>query len=414
MMQLFDGRLMRLLTFLTRTQAWLSPSEVVKRFRIGDEKVAYRTVHRWFSFLRENGGLVYFPYPKANRLGLQDVLVRAYGLRSADVLSIVPFGASFNVEVNLGDTVPFVSQTYWVPGDAVMPFREYWRTAEDLGLVSAVDILLSRNTHFAFSPFDEAIAETGRAEILRKPDNRYFEALIKRNLGKPFAVGLAERIAESPLIIPIVIEHIWEHYSSRHVWQAIRSRGEADILAYGKKFFATATQRPGSALRILQQQWQDLVEDFNDVFLQPRVLFDWTQLKGSVFLSFLARTRSSEDSVKLAVRSSEVSIYAALKLGVETEGACHVSCFLPTDQLLPILRLVREHHIDREPPSVAVQDKEATIALFQPSFCKLDWRMFDPANLSWRFAGDAYVERLKGIRSSQSLEGPELLAPRHG
>ena len=34
------------------------------------------------------------------------------------------------VEVGLGDNRHFVTQGYWVPGDAMKPFREFWRIAK--------------------------------------------------------------------------------------------------------------------------------------------------------------------------------------------------------------------------------------------------------------------------------------------
>jgi GTP cyclohydrolase II len=64
------------------------------------------------------------------------------------------------------------------------------------------------------------------------------------------------------------------------------------------------------------------------------------------------------------------------------------------------MQIVREHHRDREAPLVSVQDEKATFELFQEAFCRVDWRLFDPATASWRFDGDGYVERLKGLRPS--------------
>src|SRR5205823_13761110 len=92
---------MKLLSFLTRKQAWLSPLEISNEFRLDGAKVSARTIHRWFSLLREKGGLVYYPYPRANVLGLADVLVTIHGLNDPRILGIVPFTASFNVECSL-------------------------------------------------------------------------------------------------------------------------------------------------------------------------------------------------------------------------------------------------------------------------------------------------------------------------
>jgi len=48
-------------------------------------------------------------------------------------------------------------------------------------------------------------------------------------------------------------------------------------------------------------------------------------------------------------------------------------------------------------PFVAVQDKRATLNLFRPSYCKLDWRLFDPLELASSFDGDAYIGQAKAL-----------------
>ncbi len=396
-MHLYDPHLLRLLSFLTRRQGWLLPKDVAASFRIDGKPVSSRTVQRWFAFLRANGGFVYYPYPKANVLGLQDVLVRIHGLRDPAILGVLPFAASFNVEIALSDGHPFVSQTYWVPGTSLRAFDEYWAAARDLGVLERVDILRAKNTHTIFSPFHEVIASDGRAHIERPVDNAYFRALIRRNLRRAFEVRLSETLAASPLVIPIVIEHIWQHYSSQHVWRAIRATGEANILKYGggaRKAF----ERPGAALRLVQEQWSRLMKDYDAVFLQPRVFFDWPSIRDAMFLSFLIRT-DTDRMIEAAMRTSEHAIVTALKPGLGPEGECHVTCFIPSDQQLDVLRVVNELHRGREPPLISLQDRKATLELFQPTFCRLDWRLFDPIDLSWRFEGEHYLEQLNSLKS---------------
>ena len=390
---------MQLLTFLTRKQAWLSPSEIGRSFRLHEEPITSRTIHRWFAFLRAHGGFVYYPYPRANYLGLQDVLVRIHGLRNPDALGVLPFGASFTAEVGLADGHPFVSQAYWVPGNALRAFEEYWEAARDLDLVGKVEMFRTRNTHFFFSPFHEMITADGKAEMHGKVENSYFEAWFRRHQREKFEVRLGDRIAASPLIIPSVVEHIWGHYSSRHVWDAISSKGEEAILAYGKRFFTRALERPGSALRLLQMQWKELLDHFDEVFLQPRVAFDWPRLRNSMQLTVMMHTNSAESMVQAVTKASERSIITAVKPGLGPEGWCHLSCFMPSDQQSAVLHVVNEYHRDRDPPLLAIQDRETTISMFRRAFCKVDWRLFDPATLSWRFEGDAYLERLKELKS---------------
>ncbi len=391
---------MKLLTFLTRRQAWMSPLDVSRSFRLDDRTVTSRTVHRWFLFLRQTGGFVYYPYPKASTLGLQDVLVRVRGAHNPAVFGILPFGSSFNVEVLLPDGRPFVSQGYWVPGSAVDAFQEYWRAARDLGLIGDFELFQSRNTHFVYSPFHQTTTPDGSAALQGPVDNRHFEALLRRNLREPFDVQIGEPIARSPLVVPLVLEHVWAHFSSHGVWQAIRDRGEAAIRAYGKGSFARKIERPGAALRLLQQQWSGLLKDFDAVFLQPRVFFNLYALRNLTVISFLVRPGPVERMVEAAVRASERSIITTLNPGVGYEERCLISCFAPSDQMVPLLELIGEHHRDLEPPTVAVQDMKATFALFQPAYCKVDWRLFDPVALSWRFHGEEYVERLKGLKAA--------------
>lgn len=396
-MELFDPRLMKLLTFLTRRQAWFSPLEISRAFQIDGKSVTSRTVHRWFVFLRENGGFVYYPYPKASVLGLQDVLVRVRGARDHAVFGVLPFGSSFNVELLLADGQPFVTQGYWVPGSDVDAFQDYWRAARDLGLVAEFELFQSRNTHFVYSPFHEVTSPDGAALLHGSVDNRHFEALLRRNLREKFDVRVGDRIAKSPLVVPLVLEHLWAHFSSERVWQAIRERGDAPIRAYGGVSFGRKIERPGAALRLLQQQWSALLEDFDRVFLQPRVFFNLYALRNLIVVSMMIRAGPVERMVEAASRASEKSIVTTLKPGVGYEERCLISCFAPGDQLVPLLELVRNFHRGREPPVVAVQDLNATSAMFQPAYCKVDWRLFDPVSLSWRFDGKAYVEQLKGL-----------------
>jgi len=71
----YDPRVLRLLSFLTRTQAWLTPPEIAKTFRIDGRPIGVATLYRWFAALEDATGLAYFPYPRMNVLGLQEVAV---------------------------------------------------------------------------------------------------------------------------------------------------------------------------------------------------------------------------------------------------------------------------------------------------------------------------------------------------
>src|SRR3972149_8276281 len=102
----------------------------------------------------------------------------------------MPFASAFSVEGERADGHPFVNQSYWVPGTALRSFEEYWETARDLGLVERVDLFRSRNTMFIFSPFHELVTPDGKARLEKEADNRYFEALIRRNLKEKFEVRL--------------------------------------------------------------------------------------------------------------------------------------------------------------------------------------------------------------------------------
>lgn len=376
----------------------MSPVEISNEFRLDRSRVSARTLHRWFSVIREKGGLVYYPYPRANALGLADVLLTIHGLHDPRVLSIVPFAASFNVETSLDRGEPLVRQGYWVPANAMAEFREFWRTAHDLGLIGEFEIYPSRNTHFIFSRFEDVTTEQGSAVWSHPSDNSYFKSLIERDFREPFEVRLGRLMIDAPLMIPLVVEHIWEHYSSRQVWQAIGQRDLSQAWKYAKGLRPRDPRKPGAALHLLQDQWEHLMQNFEEVFIQPRVFFNWPILKNSTFLSAMMRAPSSKAMVEAVVRMSERSIVTGLKPSVELDGACHVSCFLPSDQLAHVARIIGGCHSSNTPPIIAVQDRAATLELFQPSFCKLDWNYFDPSSLSWTFDGQKYQERVKRLK----------------
>ncbi|MGQ0796970.1 MAG: hypothetical protein ACT4OI_03780, partial [Methanobacteriota archaeon] len=83
--------------------------------------------------------------------------------------------------------------------------------------------------------------------------------------------------------------------------------------------------------------------------------------------------------------------------GVEFEERCHINCFIPSDQLVSVLEMAKEAHKGHEPPSVTIMNREATLELFRPTYCKLDWRLFEPKELAWRFDSESYQERLKAL-----------------
>lgn len=394
-LRMFDPRMLKMLTFLTRKQAWLSPPEIAKDFKLENRAFSVMTLYRWFEFLKERAGLVYFPYPRMNLLDLQEVVVRIQGVRSPEILGIVPYAHSFLAEVGLGDGQPFVTQSYWVPGSAMDSFNEYWKTAQDLGLVKSADVFPVMNTHFIFSPFHEVITKDGWSRIQTGVDNGYFESLLSRHLHEDYEVRIGEYAATSPLLIPIVLEHLWRHCSSKQVWQAIRAKGEVQILDFGKGKFLKALKKPGAALRVLQQQWQLLLDDFEEVFLQPVVFLPPYLVRNSQAFSFTVKTGSFENALGLAMDISRNALVTTLMPVVSKEGDCRLWCSAPAEKQPSILRIVREYHSGPEQPVLGITDIEATRQLAQPSFCGFDWRSFEPESLSWRFEGDKYLEKLK-------------------
>ena len=400
-MKVFDRRILELLTFLTRKQAWLSAPEVTKLYRHEGKAVGLTTVYRWFSHLEEQAGLAYFPSPRMNTLGLADFHVRIYGLRTPAVLKALPFSHSFQVEIGL-DGQAFVSQDYWIPASGTKDFLAYWDTAKDLGLVEGVDVLPFRNLHLLYSPLHEVLTEDGSADFADEVDVAHFEALVCRHLREPYTVDVGKRIAASPLVVPLILEHLWRHCSSRQVWQAIRAKGEGHILKYARGGLSKALRKPGTALRLLQQQWQDLLAHFDDVFLQPVVYFPPGFLRNCPLISFTVNPGSAERIAELAVRVGRRSVLAAVMPEAGPGSRCRIWCNPPSGQLPVLLRLMKEYHRGSGSPVFGLVDIEATRRLAQPAFCGFDWRAFDPMGLQWRFDGTEYVERLKGRPASEA------------
>ena len=399
-LRVLDRDLLRLLSFLTRRQAWMSPPEISRTFRPDGRGVSERTLYRWFSILEEQLGLAYFPYPRMNLLGLADVHVRLKGVRSPAVMAAIPWGRSSWVEIGL-DGRPFLSEDYWIPGPALKSFREYWSAAKDLGLVSEVELLAVRNPHFFFSPFHEVVDEEGWVEIPGEMDNSYFVDLFRRHLEEPYAIRVGDWVKASPLVVPLVLEHLWRHCSSRQVWHAIRAKGDAHILRHAKGSLAKALLKKGHALQVLQRQWDDLVRHFNDVFLQPVVLLPLGLLRNSLIVTFTLRPESDEATVELARRVSGRSVVTVVMPEEGPEGRCRMWCTPPSEYVPAILRLIGEHHRGAKPPFVGIVDLNATRRATQPSFLGFDWQTFDAETFTWAFRGEAYIESLKGLKPDQ-------------
>jgi hypothetical protein len=152
------------------------------------------------------------------------------------------------------------------------------------------------------------------------------------------------------------------------------------------------------------------LQHFEEVFVQPRVFFDWTGLKNTTFLSVVMQAPSSQEMLDAVFRMSERSIVTALKPSIELDGRCHLSCFLPSDQIAAVVRIVGESHSGPTPPLIAIQDRAATLQLFQPNFCKLNWSCFEPSSLAWTFDGPDYMERLKSLKPRQLAQS---VTPQH-
>ncbi len=392
----FDHRLLKLVGFLARQSAWLSANEMSEQFRLDGKTVSIRTIYRWLGYLRKRA-FVYYPYPRANLLALQEVIVRIHGLRNPAILRIMPFGASFKVEIDLPEGAPVVSQGYWVPGSSMSEFGAFWQSAVETGLADHVELFESRNSHFIYSPFHHLIREDGVVELREPVDNGFFGSILKRNLERPFEVKLGKAYASSPLLIPLVLEHIWEHFSSRQLWRAIRARGEAQIARFADGQFARYLHRPGAAMQLLQQQWEELLQRFEEVFIQARVNYGWDDLPGLTMLTFRLDLGSVEGIVEAALRLSERTVFTGIHPSAHQRGMCQISCRLPHDQVIPCIKLAKQFHRGHAIPLIALLDGPTTMSLFDRHFCKLDWTLFDSSDLRWRFPIGTYLRELEEI-----------------
>ncbi len=400
-MQVFDRRLLALLTFLTRRQAWLTPGEIAPQFRLEGRQFTPRTIFNWFAFLKSQG-LVYYPYPRANLLGLQETLVTIHGLRDPSILAIMPFGASFEAHMGPGDSRSAIHQGYWVPSSARNDFREFWETARDLSLLEEVDIFESKNKHFLYSPFHEVVTEAGFSSLEDPVDNSYFGRLLDRHLRERYEIGLGPWVETSPILVPIVLEHIWACASSRQIWSLIRARGEREISRYVQGKSARALANGGSALRLLQRQWRGLLLDFETAFLQPRVQNVLRLPANGLTVSLTFEPGSVRRMVESAVEISSRSLGLGLMPGLQRERECNMVITIPSNQIVTLLKIAEEYHRGNQPPSFSIQDTESTNALFNPVFCKVDWRLFDPTDLCWQFDIDGYLGRLHKVKTKDS------------
>jgi len=259
------------------------------------------------------------------------------------------------------------------------------------------------------------VDKDGLVDIREEVDNEHFANLLRTHLKERYDVRVGERIAGSPLLVPLVLEHLWRHCSSRQVWEAIRAKGEPYFLRYARGPYAKALRKEGAALKLLQEQWTGLLQHFDDVFLQPVVFWPPGLLRNASLLSFTLRADSDERIVDLAQRASQRSVVTAVMPEAGSGGLCRMWCNPPNDQLPAVLRLVGDYHRGPKPPLVGVADLYATRRATHPGFLGFDWQSFDVETFSWRFDGEAYVERLKAMKipgRNAGVPGDDTLDPK--
>src|SRR3990172_2007284 len=154
------------------------------------------------------------------------------------------------------------------------------------------------------------------------------------------------------------------------VWQGIGAKGEGHILKYARGGLGKTLRKPGAALRLLQQQWQDLLAHFDDVFLQPVIYFPPGFLRNCPLISFTVNAGSAERIAELAVRVGRRSVLAAVMPEAGPGSRCRIWCNPPSGQLPVLLRFMKEYHRGSGSPVFGLVDIEATRRLAQPPLCR--------------------------------------------
>src|SRR3989304_6111136 len=118
--------------------------------------------------------------------------------------------------------------------------------AVDLDLVTKVDLLPARNVHFLYSPFEQVVHAEGWVKAGAGVDNAPFEELLRKHLREPFETEVAPRYAEMPLLIPLILEHIWGRFSSKHVWLHLQAKGASELQRFRQGVPSKALRKRGA------------------------------------------------------------------------------------------------------------------------------------------------------------------------
>ncbi len=370
-LELFDRKLLEFIYFLTQQKVVVGPEGVSKIFGVSE-----RTMRRWLAFLKKQR-LDYYFYIDCRSLGLSYFEVVLENVKNEALYSIVPHHTYFMKGQNLGTFTACAIISYWMPDESKKQFRDFWRTAEKLGLAKCRVFEFEPPVEY-YTPFHEIFSGTGNLKFEKDFDFTFFSRILRERKSKQ---------ALNPLCVPIIFERFYENWSPRLVWlNAKKKLGEKASLYFKNE------RSEGARLIAVKREMDFLQKNFGKFFRQIRLYYG--PFNAGIRISAFAYFNYAGDITDLAERIAGKTIM----LNVRTSGNKH-SFFFITDAygFNYIVRTLADSGCSST--QLILRDEDYFKIYWKKRMrAKLQYQdLFDPKTGKWKFEHDMYAAELKKL-----------------
>ena len=402
----FDENLLRMMHFLCSQKHYMNPKQISKGFKLSDKTVAEKTVRLWFKFLHGHR-FDYFLKPYYESLGLSPVFVVCN--LNEDMLKIFPQRTSIVVGNDAHRLEPVMKFLYVLPPHSLHDFRSLWEKAKSLGLVDYFEIFPIKTPFTFYSPFHKLLNKSGKINFPEKAeneiDNTYFMKNFKFYLTKELKPKIHELVEADPLTIPIIMEHVREHHSSKGMWFAMKKSLGDNIWDYVQRRGVSNKKGDGVGIRLVQQTLRDLHNNFESFFVQPAVVYYPFYHGESVIFYLFVKLKNYKDLPELANKISECSLSTTVY--PPTKGSVvgfHV--ITNRQQSHKIIGEIIQHYIDKTWKSKIIFEDflkcqkywSKNSVYWKKYYMKSAYpQLFNPKTIEWKFDKSGYETMLERI-----------------
>lgn len=394
----YDKNLMEFAYFLTRNQKYSDSIDIAEKLKVSGQKISDRTIRRWFDKL-EKGCFDYYPNIKVESLGLAPLYIVIEAPVEEDVFQIIPHRDYVTLGYTTTGFHKSVCLKYLIPPDSMKQFEEFWKRAKKGGVIRDYKIYPFYSSTDFYSPLHKVVQKNGELNFSKigEFDNSHYTELFEKSLKNPLRPALSTHVLKNPLLVPVLLEYYREHWTRQKVWKSIRKKLGENVWNYLRK---ARKQSDGVGLFMVQKTLRNLDNEYyEDFFQQIRVFYEpW--LKKGVSYYGIFETQKKEGVAKLF---EEVSKHCLMQTVYPIVGGGFMFYQLTNGtEIADIIAEFRKFDPDAR-FEMFWRDLKASSKYWDRNFLKMDYTLFDPETMTWKYEHEKYMKTLDSLIKSKDV-----------